>query len=146
MLIVQPSANARLVEAWPYEKLTKHSDLIVIAVPLKTKASAERVDFDRGTGAYLQAVVTTFAVKAKLKGECGATIDVVHYQLKFEPKKLGVIEDAPNTLSFDVELGDKAERDYCLFLKATKDKQFGFVSGRDDPQFSVRELRPAKVK
>jgi hypothetical protein len=145
---VPRSAVARLVEAWPYEKLTKNSDLIVVAVPVGTKEVNERKDFDRGNGAYLQGVVTTFVVKGTLKGECGKTIEVLHYELKFEPKKVGVIDDAPTTIKFEASPPEKAGagQEYCLFLKARKDKRFEFTSGVDDPQLSVREMRPFPVK
>lgn len=143
MLLVGGSvAEARLVPSWPHAKLHETSDLIVVAHPIETKTFDEKIELDRGTNFYLQAVATTFKVHDKMKGECGKQIEVIHYRLKVVKKgEIAILEDGPHVISFSKSL----EHDFVLYLKKRPDGRYTFVSGVDDPQFSAQEIKPISI-
>src|SRR5262245_58352313 len=117
------TAAARKLPHWPYERLFKEADLVVIARAVDTAACADRTTENLWRIEFI-GVNTTVTLQSVLKGKVeGNTIRVLHFQVKDGVK----IEDGPSfvtfrtrTVSFQtksatVELGAP---DYMLFLKA----------------------------
>jgi hypothetical protein len=140
-----PSAPARGLESWPYRRLLKEADVVVVATALSSADAGESTR-DNLWQAELVGVNTTFAVEAVLKGKLeGDRLRVLHYRLR--PGVL--IEDGPLLVSFrtgGLTLTTKGAKvalsrpSYLLFLKAGKDGRYEPVSGRTDPALSVREM------
>jgi hypothetical protein len=132
-------SQARQIENWPYEKLFKHADLVVVVKPL-TVRKAEKTDNARPPDDcdYLTGVVTNFQVLLVVKGQWkDKTMEMVHFRMK-EGK---VVLNGPLLVAFPT--GDKKGRaliakDCLLFLKKGKDGRLTFVSGQFDPALSVK--------
>ena len=133
---------AREHEYWPYDRLTKEADMIVIAVPLSTRDTAEKttlpglwhVDTNK-VRSLIPAigVETTFMTLAVLKGDANATKLVFHHLREAAPK-LSV--DGPGLVAFD----PKSERKFLLFLKRESDGRYAPLTGQTDPDGSVKVL------
>ena len=143
--LISPVAFARRIESWPYERLFKEADLVVIAKATATETCQDKTT-DNPWKTEFVGLNTTFQVKAILKGKPGdETITVLHFRLRD-----GVgLEDGPLFVSFRekgirLELKDGIAElgvsEYLLFLKAREDGRYEPVSGRVDPELSVREL------
>jgi hypothetical protein len=129
---------ARLIESWPYDKLMKQSDLVVIAKAVKTEDAVDELPDHRWPVEFV-GQNTTFEVKHALKGKVeGKQIKVLHF--KFGKPKNGlevvIIENGPLFVAFST----KNAPEHLLFLKALKDGRYEPVSGRIDPRLSVRML------
>jgi hypothetical protein len=141
-------AEARGLESWPYDRLTREADLVVIAQPTSVADAGESWMGNPWQVEFV-GVVTTFKVQATLKGKIeGDELKVLHYRL---PPKVS-IANGPGLVSFrlaptslqlskaDTKGEIKLGNDYMLFLKKGKDGRYEPVSGRIDPVLSVREL------
>jgi hypothetical protein len=138
------SASARLIENWPYDRLFKESDLVVIASVASVEDCKDRRSDNPWKIEFL-GVNTTFKVESVLKGKAADTIKVLHYKLEE-----GVdIRSGPLLVSFRKEgQAFQTKRgkfglgrpDYMLFLKVRKDGRYEPVSGPIDPGLAVREM------
>jgi hypothetical protein len=148
-LALVPLASARQVEDWPYERLFKEADLVVIATAKATEETHDPAPDNRWKSS-LVGQRTTFTVDAVLKGEraAGGTLAVLHFKLK-----PGVLtQDGPLLVAFRtkglaVEGGGMKKYkallgtpQYLLFLKAADNGRFVPVSGQADPALSVKEV------
>ena len=154
---------ARKVEDWPYERLFKESDLVMIgSIQGWRAAKAEWPEkiFDK---VRFEAKLTAFHSLSDLKGEAPFPCIWVLY---FCYKKGAIpYEDGPGLVSFPkkpmiIEVKPKEEGktkelqlkrtgksmvsppEYLLFLKQRKDGNYEPVSGQLDAAFSVRALLP----
>jgi hypothetical protein len=137
--------TARRLEDWPYDRLFKEADLVVIAEAVAVAAADETTTDNLWKEKFI-AVVTTFEIRAQLKGKLeGEKLEVLHFRL---PKDL-LIENGPCLVSFRLEgvpirtktaKMDLGKPEYLLFLKKGKGGRYEPVSGRTDPALSVREL------
>jgi hypothetical protein len=145
MLALPALAHSRLVPDWPYEKLLKEADVVVIGKAVTSKDTKD-VSKDNPWKVEFQAVETTFSVEAGLKGKVeGDKLTVLHYKLK-----PGVsVENGPGLVTFrtkGITLRTKEAKvglgqpGYLLFLKKGKDGRYEPVSGQVDPELSVKEL------
>jgi hypothetical protein len=138
-------AGARALPSWPYERLLKEADVVVIAKASSVTDTGETTR-DNPWKAEFVGLNTTFEVQATLKGTVeNDKLQVLHYRLK--PDVL--INNGPTLVSFrlrgmtittkeaKVELGKPS---YLLFLKKRKDRRYEPVSGQVDPALSVREM------
>ncbi len=139
-------AGARLLPSWPYERLLREADVVVIAKVMSV-ADAYETTRDNPWKAEFVGLNTTFDVEATLKGKVeNDKLQVLHYRLK--PDVL--IQNGPTLVSFrlrgmtitttkeaKVELGKPS---YLLFLKKRKEGRYEPVSGQVDPSLSVREM------
>lgn len=146
---IVPSAAARHVENWAYDRLFKEADVIVIASAQKTVDSddAAPVRWKRS----LVGQRTTFSVIETLKGTLpGDRITVVHFKVKD-----GVVtEDGPMLVAFrtkgiSIEGGGPEKYSvvlpaptYLMFLKRSDGGRLEPVSGQIDPDRSVKEIYP----
>jgi hypothetical protein len=139
---------ARLLEGWPYDRLFKEADLVVIAEAVAV-ADADETTTDNLWKEKFLGVVTTFKVRAQLKGKGflgeGEKLEVLHFRL---PKDV-LIQNGPCLVSFRLEgipirtktaKMDLGKPEYLLFLKKGKGGRYEPVSGRTDPALSVREM------
>lgn len=146
------SASARIVERWDYKKLLAKSDLVVIATALD---SVVTTDEDAWGSILLAGRNTRFKVQSVLKGDpADGPITVLHFQVKLpetrpgQPGPIGVVSNnGPTTLNFktDSKDGKSPGGIYLLYLRATADGRYEPVSGRIDPEFSVRSLHAAPI-
>ena len=154
---------ARKVEDWPYERLFKESDLVMIgSIQGWRAAKAEWPEkiFDK---ARFEAEMTAFHPLSELKGEAPfSCIWVLHFSYK---KGATPYEDGPGLVTFlknpvIIEVKSKEEEEAkelklkrtgkslvsppecLLFLKQRKDGNYEPVSGQLDAAFSVRALFP----
>jgi hypothetical protein len=143
-LIVVSTTFARPIAHWPYEKLFKEADLVVIATAKSTKATEDKLD-----GPYrehLLGQVTTLTVRSVLKGEAeGEAVEVLHFVEKGEMRLpngpiLVVFRTTPahvEARTFQTHVGTP---DYLVFLKAGKDGRYEPVAGQVDSELSVKEI------
>ena len=137
------TASARRIEDWPYERLFKEADLVVIADTERTAETKDRLKTDWKV--EFLGLDTTFMVRSTLKGKAQAdTITLLHYRSPEGPR----IENGPLLVSIRTEPsfakgeGKKEMRtEYLLFLRVRPDGRFEPVSGQIDPALSVRELQ-----
>ena len=147
LALVSGSCLARGIESWPYDKLFKNSDLVIIVKPLSVRDATEQdkaIPPDDGKD-FLVGVVTSFEVLHVIKGERKEKkLDLVHFKLK----EGAIIKNGPLLISFHTKpLRIKADGwtahagdEYMLFLKSGKDKRLEFVSGQFDPELSVKQV------
>jgi hypothetical protein len=133
---------AREHEYWPYDRLAKEADLIVIATPISTRDTAERttlpgierVDANKVRSSIpALGVETTFTTLAVLKGDAKITKVVFHHLREAAPV---LSLDGPGLVAFD----PKEKRTFVLFLKREADGRFAPLTGQTDPDGSVKVL------
>jgi hypothetical protein len=134
------SASARLIPNWPYDKLTREADVVVVATPVAS-ADTNETPLDEPFRAALTGVETKFAVRAVLKGKLdGDTLKLLHFRLK------GMMPpNGPMLVTFPTakEAKGQAAREHLLFLKHRTDGRFEPVAGQVDSILSVRQLGAA---
>ncbi len=135
--------ESRPVPCWPYEKLAKEADLIVIATPAATKETKEKLDipsvFRRGPDGICRPVPgmgleTTFNVLAVLKGNKDLKSFVFFHLREAEPQTVSV--NGPGLVSFDA----RQKKRFLLFLKRDADGRYSALTGQTDPDGSVKDL------
>ena len=135
-LMCSSVACARALPHWPYDKLIKESDLVVIVEPTGSESTDDQPADDglRKLKELIKGQNTSFNVVHIIKGKApGETIRMMH----FRRKPNGMLPDnGPSLIKFD----PKEHKQYLLFLKARKDGRYEPVSGQYDPDLSVREL------
>jgi hypothetical protein len=145
-------AFGRLLENWPYDRLFKEADLVVIAVAEDTKDTKDRFTAE-GWKLELVGQETTFIVRSTLKGKMAREqkLKVLHFrlqkgQLVSNGPLLVIFRSKPLTLNGTINRrvfkAGVAQPDYMLFLRARPDGRYELVSGQFDPALSVRELHP----
>jgi len=144
--------HARGLENWPYERLFKQADLVVIAEGTAAGDSGEKMKVG-GWETELLGVNTTFLIKHTLKGKHeGEQMKVFH--LRLPPEVL--FQNGPLLVSFRTKgltIATKGGKgpdgagtmsiprpEYMLFLKKRKDGRYEAVSGQVDPLLSVKEM------
>ncbi|MGB1889004.1 MAG: hypothetical protein ACPHOK_05305, partial [Akkermansiaceae bacterium] len=90
-------SSARKVEIWPYEKLLKEADLVVIACAVSKVATDDRWDADVFDSDGFTGVETTFELATVLKGKSGNSFKVLHFQQRNPSRPF---EDGPRLVSF----------------------------------------------
>src|SRR5690349_4814950 len=138
------AAVGRRIESWPYERLFKEADLVVIATPQRTEDTSERLK--TGWKVDLLGKNTSFKIRSTLKGKvAGEAITVLHYRAPEGrlfvngPLLLSIRTEEPLVKGREKRATHRPE--YLLFLRARPDRRFEPVSGQIDPALSVRELR-----
>lgn len=157
LLACPTAASARIIEDWPYDKLFRKADLVVLAAPVKTEAADDKPIEHSLWGSELVPQNTTLRIRHVLKGKVkGRQIKVLHFKFGglrkgVDPGSLdaSVIIDGPNLVVFRtrsvlVTAGKDKQilraPEYLLFLKRMTDGRYEPVSGRIDPALSVREV------
>lgn len=136
--MLTPATFARPVAYWPYDKLTKEADLIVIATPSKTEETGKKMDLPGiardnkpvpGLG-----INTIFSVIAVLKGKQSLRDFVLFHLREVEHQEISV--NGPGLVSFD----PNEKKRYLLFLKQEADGRFTSLCGQTDPAGAVKDL------
>lgn len=160
-LFIPSVAFSRKVEDWPYERLFKESDLVVIAHVQAwgvTKKEWNEKFFDK---ARFEGVKTIFGADFALKGSPPLCIRLNHFRYKEGAVRFN---DGPGLVDFLKEpilielkqakdkkgklhqqsqaLRKISQPEYLLFLKKRKDGTYEPVSGQLDASFSVRAMFP----
>lgn len=153
---------ARKIEIWPYEKLLKEADLVVIARAVSKLATDDKWNSDVFDSDRFTAVETTFELATVLKGKSVNSFKVLHFEYR-NPSRLfedgpGLVNFLAETLSVGIRRGGETKKEgpktleptkrkslmpapeYLLFLKRRTDGRFEAVSGQVDPNPSVRTL------
>ena len=155
------STFARQVEEWPYERLFKESDLVVIAHVQGwgvTKREWNEKFFDK---TRFDGVKTIFGANFSLKGDPPLCIWLNHFRCKESAVRYN---DGPGLVAFLKEpllvelkstknqkgnlpelsggLRKISQPEYLLFLKKRKDGTYEPVSGQLDASFSMRAMFP----
>jgi hypothetical protein len=146
LILLCSDLSARQIEDWPYDKLFKHADLVIIAKPVAVREARkdDGATPPKGHADILTGVVTTFEILHVVKGEYKPKkMDLIHFRLK-----TGVhIGNGPMLVKFHTKAMDLSGKswagivssDYMLFLKKDKDGRFEPVSGQLDPALSVKQ-------
>jgi len=147
LILLCCNLRARQIEDWPYDKLFKHADLVLIAKPLAVRDATkdDNATPPKGKDDLLTGVVTSFEVLHVIKGEYKPKkIDLVHFRLR-----TGVqIGNGPCLVEFHTKMTELSGKgwaaavssDYILFLKKGTDGRFEPVSGQYDPSLSVKQI------
>jgi hypothetical protein len=150
LVVALPPAFGRLIESWPYGRLFKEADLVVIARTEGTVETRDRFSPKLWNVEFV-GQETRFTVQAVLKGKSneGDKVKVLHYRLpegvlvsngpllvSFRKDPLA-LKGTVNNEAFKAWLGAP---EYLLFLRARPDGRFEPVSGQADPALSVREI------
>src|SRR5947209_3848066 len=75
------STEGRLIPDWPYEKLVRDADLVVLAVP-EASTDSDETPAKEGWRSFCANVNTTLRVLAPLKGKAVGKLTLSHYRLK----------------------------------------------------------------
>jgi len=148
LLMLTNSAAARQIESWPYERLFKEADVVVIATAQGSVGTDDHAADDRWKGS-LDGQNTTFNVHTVLKGDVATRpLTVLHFKLNdgvmtkngpllvaFRTK--GPTIEGGGSMKYEANLGTPQ---YLLFLKAAHNGRFEPVSGQIDPRLSVKEI------
>jgi len=157
-LLMGVRADARIFKPWSYAELNEQADVVVIGTVKSTAAWNEPFDKRLLGSPEMVGQLTTFRLKAVLKGKLrGGELKLVHYRVS---EKETVIINGPMLPKFRegkirIEIGseDGADKEsesqntphYLLFLKSRADGKFEPVSGQVDSAFSVMLLKPEET-
>ena len=143
LVFLSTAVFARIHEHWPYDRLTKEADTIVIATPVSVHDTTERTILPNivrtdtnNVRSDIPAigVETTFTVLSVLKGETNSTTVVFHHLR--EAEKPGLQFNGPRLVTFD----PKEKKRFLLFLKHESDGRYAPLTGQTDPDGGVRDL------
>ena len=137
--------QGREIEFWPYERLEREADLIVIGPAEKSEDSGELVPGPLWKIEFV-GVNTLFKVTGVLKGRCKENqLTVFHLRI---PDGF-TLKDPPSTITFRTgvlpirspgKVTSLARPEYLLFLKKRADGRFEPLSGPLESCHSFREL------
>jgi hypothetical protein len=134
-------AFARPVPFRTYEQLTNESDLVVIASPISSRETTERVDLPYVSPRQPAiGVETTFEVATVLKGELrnapAGKKTLVFHHLRLR-KNDQPIPNGPGLVEFE----PGSRKQYLMFLRREKDGRYEALTGQTDPDLSIEPLR-----
>lgn len=156
-------AWARNVEDWPYDRLIKDADLVVIACVVSSAECKDEWNERFFDGSRFQGLETTFEVAATLKGRPPESLKLLHFRYKREAP---VYDDGPGLISFPTKSRSTKVRkrrgeepgelvplsaskssspEYLLFLRLRKDGRYEAVSGQMDPNLAARIIGDANA-
>jgi hypothetical protein len=147
-MILLPCLEAREISLWPYDRLHKEADLIIVGVPEKSADTGELV---RGMlwQRDFPGVNTIFNVTGVLKGRYKAS-SITLFHLR-QPDN-GILDNGPYLATFNHQPiiqplpGGKrrsTKQEYLLFLKKRDDGRYEPVSGPMDSAHAIREMNMA---
>jgi hypothetical protein len=130
--------SARPVPYYPYDKLTREADLIVIATPVSVRDTGHKTTLP-GITRDNQPVAAggmepAFEVLATLKG--AESLKTLQFHCLREAAPPTVSANGPSLVSFD----PKQKKRYLLFLRKEKDGRYAALTGQSDPAGSVKDL------
>lgn len=157
--VVVPSIGwTRQVEDWPYDRLFKEADLVVIARPVSSAPCQDQWNERFFEKSRFQGLETIFEIASTFKGETPKSLKLLYFHYKSGERPY---EDGPGLVSFHTkphsihvsELGREESNElkplrvsqtnapeYLLFLKQRKDGRYEAISGQMDPKLSSRTV------
>ena len=142
LVLVSTTVFARIHEYWPYDRLAKEAEVIVISTPVSVRDTSERTTLPNivsiGTNNVRSSipaigVETTFTNLAVLRGDTNLTTVVFHHLREMESKPSF---NGPHLVAFD----PKEQKRFLLFLKRESDGRYAPLTGQTDPDGGVRDL------
>ncbi len=132
-LVCTQVGHTRLLENWPYEKLIKNSDLVVIAETVRIEPTKDTLSVPGWKEIDWAGRNTVFKVKSVIKGKAEKDqVTVLHFRIN---RVRGVLLiNGPLLANF------KEKQEYLLFLRKRQDGRFELVSGQIDPVLAVRKI------
>ncbi|MCX6900553.1 MAG: hypothetical protein NT105_17880 [Verrucomicrobia bacterium] len=139
LLFAADSGFGRNFRVWTQREMYQQADLIVVARPISTQATAERGVMPHLNNFNLVDLSTELQVETVLKGDKTLKQFVLHHYglaTKYEPG------NAPQLVPFgyDHTTGNCTKPDcatsYLLYLKKEADGRYAPVDGQVDPAFS----------
>jgi hypothetical protein len=146
-VLVASLQMGRQIDLWPYDKLFKQADTVVVAKAIQTIDAGDRIK-DKVPREYLKAVLTTFEVTHVIKGKSKEKLVLCHF-LYDERKKDLEIQNGPMLVDFHNKTlvirypgvaVSLSPPDYMLFLRGRPDGRYECVSGQFDPALSVKQI------
>jgi len=126
--------HARLIASLSYEDVLEKADAIVIAKPIATTGTSEKMILPNiSPSISVVGVTTEVKVLSTLKGAKLKILELHHYRLKDINQP---IRNGPLLLDFDSQSGQ-----YLMYLKKESDGRYAPVAGQTDPLgFSILKL------
>jgi hypothetical protein len=135
LLATATLAEARISEAWTYQRLYDRADLVVVGVVASTTDTSEATILPSlRPDVHVIGVSTEFRIGGIFKGDVHLKSCVLHHYRLANPGS--VLVNGPALVSFDVT----ARRHYLLFLTREADGRYMPVAGQTDSAKSVFEL------
>jgi hypothetical protein len=157
LVTVSFSSTARIIDAWPYDKLVAESDVVAIVEPIENRPASDAFpDYSYGHSAGdFVATNTQFRVATVFKGDLAAaeatvlhfgysanvpTVNGAHFvrfaigPLQYEKRALREGKPTGGVTAF------LQQPMWLAFLKQRKDGRFEPVTGHYDAAMSFREL------
>lgn len=148
---------ARKVEDWPYDRLFKDADLVVIARAVSSAECKNEWNERFFDGSRFQGLETTFEVASTLKGRLPESLKLLHFRYKRETP---AYDDGPGLISFlrksrstkvkkrsevlselvPLSARESVRPEYLLFLRLRKDGRYEAISGQMDSNLSARTI------
>jgi len=125
LLVSTGSASARVVRHWSYQELLDKSDLVVIATPLATTDTEERIDLPGLAAQRVVGVETEFAVFVVLKGDKSLKKFSLHH---YRADGMMMVPNGPSLVSFT-----PGEKTFIAFLVREADGRYAPTVGQVDP-------------
>lgn len=155
--VVVSVSHAQRMLAWTYEDLTAKSDFVVIAIPITSKDTKERIDLpgiftqtpgQNQTGVPVIGVETRFAVSVVLKGSKETREFALHHYRLVTPELFQEKSEADGTIRVSLGPGPHlvafppGERQaYLMFIVREQDGRYAPTSGQTNPGvYSIHRL------
>lgn len=135
---VAPVLNARLREAWTFQRMFDKADLVVIARVIASKDNGEVMPFPDFPSLTVIEVLTEFETRIMIKGPKNLTkFRLRHYRYRSEEEAFAV---ANNPQLTKINPGEHPA--FLLFLIKERDGRYVPFGGQTDPAaLSVLDLR-----
>jgi len=150
--VLSAPADARIIQTWNYDKLTKTSDIVVVATVASTGGWDDPADMPEMGDVVFKGQLTGFDIQSVLKGEVpGKELNLVHYVVIANgttlPGGVKLVTSQAYVADFQKVFPTRGgmqggKPNYLLFLKQRKDGNFEPVSGQIDSACSVMLLQP----
>jgi hypothetical protein len=128
-------AEARISEAWTYQRLYDSADLVVVGVVTSTTDTSEAAILPNlRPDVHVVGISTEFRIGGVFKGDVHLKSCVLHHYRLASPESVGL--NGPTLVSFDVT----ARRHYLLFLTREADGRYMPVAGQTDSAKSIFKL------
>ncbi|MDZ4815676.1 MAG: hypothetical protein SGI71_05370 [Verrucomicrobiota bacterium] len=123
------------MQNWSYQELYDQADLVVIAKPISTLETTEKVVLPDISPGSVVGLSTEFDIRVVMKGDKSVKKVTLHHYKLADPQEW--MRNGPNLASFD----PKQKTRFLLFLHREADGRYSPVSGQVDPAwFSVIKL------
>lgn len=136
MTAIASTADARIHEAWHYDRLSKEAELIVIAIPIENKKTSKTSKLPNISPEIIaKSQMTTFIVLGTLKGTLNEKTFILHHYY-IDPPQFFV--NGPMLVNFEINKNKNLA--YILFLKNESGNTYVTMSSQTDPADSIQRV------